>query len=70
MLSVSAELLKLWVRDKFLWIALSAASLEEILLVVLHPVSAWSVGKHHVNLSPSAVYISWGGNFDLLIPEL
>ena len=43
MLSVSAELLKLCIRNKFLWIAFSAASLVEILLVVSHPVSAWIV---------------------------
>ena len=69
MLSVSAELLKFWIRNKFLWIAFSAASLVEILLVVSYPVSAWSAGRHRVSLSPSAVDISWSGNFDLFIPE-
>ena len=39
-LSVTIELLKLWIRDKFLRVAFSAASLVEILIVVSHPVSA------------------------------
>ena len=71
MLPVSSELLKLWIRNKVLWIAFfSAAGLVEMLLVVPHLVSAWSAGRHRVSLSPSAVHLSWSGNTDLLIPEL
>ena len=58
-LSVSTKLLKLWIRHNFLWIAFNAASLVEILLVVSHPVSAWSADRH-MSLSPSAVCISYG----------
>lgn len=69
-LSVNSELSKLWIRDKLLRVAFSAASLVEILLVVSHPVSAWSAGRLLVSLFPSAVHISWSGNIDFLIPEL
>ena len=70
MLSVSAEQLQLWIKNILLQIGFSAASLVQILLVVSHPVNAWSAGRHRVSLSPSAVHISWSGNFDLLVPEL
>ena len=52
------------------YVQCSPASLVDILLVVSHPVSAWSAGRHFVSSSPSAMQISWSGNIDLFTPEL
>ncbi len=71
-LSVSWGQSKFRIREEFpgLRTAFRAASLVDILLVVSHPVSAWSAGRHFVSSSPSAMQISWSGNIDLFTPEL
>ena len=71
-LSVSCGLSKFRIREEFpgLRTAFRATSFVDILLVVSHPVSAWSAGRHLVSSSPSAIQISWSGKIYLLTPEL
>ena len=70
-LSVSCGL-KFLIREEFsgLETDFKAADLVEILLVVSHPVSAWSAGRHHTSSSPRAAQTSCRGNIDLFSPEL
>ena len=65
-LSVSCRLLKFLIREEFsgLETDFKAADLVEILLVVSHPVSAWSAGRHHTSSSPRAAQTSCRGNID------
>ena len=71
-LSVSYGLLKFLIREEFsgLETDFKAADLVEILLVVSHPVSAWSAGRHHTSSSPRAAQTLCRGNIDLFSPEL
>ena len=76
MLSVSFELLKMWIKGQVLWIVLipRCKSVEMLpygsTTSVSHSVSGWSAGRHHVSLSASAVHISCSDNIDVLIPEI
>ena len=67
-LSVSCVELKFLIIEQFpgLQIVFRTASLVPIWLVVSHPVSAWSAGRHCVSSSPSAVQMSWGGKIYFL----
>ncbi len=58
-LSVSCGLSKSSIREELpgLRMAFRAASLVDILLVVSHPISAWSAGRHLVSLSPRAAQL-------------
>ena len=68
--SVSCGQSKFKIRGEFsgLRTVFRAASLVDILLVVSHPVSASSAGRHFVSSSPSAMQI-WSGNMDLFTPD-
>ena len=71
-LSISCGLSKFSIREELpgLWRAFRAASLVDTLLVVSHPVSAWSAGRHLVSSSPRAMQILWSGSIDFFTPEL
>lgn len=69
-LSVSCALSKFSIREELpgLRMVSRAASLVDTLLVVSHPVSTWSAGRHLVSSSPRAAQISWSGSVDFFHP--